>query len=220
MRTLTALKTLFLTTIVLLGVNSAHALPVVNVLDYAGNLAPGIAAEITDKGVFQTRGGDEISSFLNWANFLPVVDGVGRVKISNVSLVGVASSIIPGVFSQATSGGQLDVYSNSNELLLSVSFTSGAISLASSGTGGQFTVGTSTFSGLLASYFIPTSASHSISLINWNPVSINQVTSNLGASSGFGNGLVAGSTQVPEPATMLLLGSGILGAAIKKRKTA
>ena len=196
---------------------SAYATPV-SVLDYSGGDTPGLAMELTAGGIFQTTGGAAVQSLLNWAGFLPAVDGVGKVKITGVNLTGSASSLIPGVYAQATTGGKIEIFDLSDVLLLSVDFTTGVLSVTASGVGSQFTVGTATFGGPLGAYLVPTSATHSLSLVNFTPAGIGQ-NENLLAGSGYGNGLVAGE-QVPEPMTLLLLGSGLIGGIAARRKAA
>jgi hypothetical protein len=213
---ITSIKSLLLSAAVLLGVNTAHAIPAV---DYSGF----VGMEITANGTFQTTDAVALSSFLNWADFLPVADGFGKIRISGVQLTGTANDVYSdgSLLAQKTIGGIVEALDAANNVLLSATFTAGTISFAQNGTGSQFSVGLATFGGLLAQYFVPNSATHSISLINWNPVAINQITQQIGKSSGFGNGLIAGNTaNVPEPTTMLLLGSGIVGAVVRRRKTA
>lgn len=197
--------------------SSAFAAPL-TVLDYSGGNTPGLSMELTAGGIFQTTGGAAIQSLLNWAGFLPAVDGLGKVKISNVSLTGSASNAIPGVFAQATTGGKIEIFDLSDVLLLSVDFTTGVLQTTASGVGSQFTVGISTFGGPLGAYLVPTSAAHSLSLVNFTPAGIGQ-NGNLLAGSGFGNGLVQGE-EVPEPMTLLLLGSGLIGGIAARRKAA
>ena len=199
---------------------SAYASTVI--VDYSGGAeGPGLAMELTDAGIFQTAGGAAVQSLLNWADFIPVADGLGKVKITNVALTGVADSSIPGVYAQQTTGGKIELFDLSDTLLLSVAFTDGLLEETASGVGSQFTVGTSTFGGPLGAYLVPTSASHSLSLVNFTPAGINQDTKQLSAGSGFGNGLVNGDqSRVPEPMTLLLLGSGLVSGIAARRKAA
>jgi len=195
----------------------AFATPV-TVLDYSGGDNPGLSMELTAGGVFQTAGGAAVQSLLNWAGFLPAVDGLGKVKISGVALSGAASVLLPGVYVQATTGGKIEITDLSDVLLLSVDFTTGVLQVTASGVGSQFTVGTSTFGGPLGAYLTPTSATHSLSLVNFTPAGIGE-NNRLLAGAGFGNGVVAGE-QVPEPMTLLLLGSGLIGGIAARRKAA
>jgi len=195
---------------------SAYATPV-TVLDYSGGDTPGLAMELTDGGIFQTIGG-AVQSLLNWAGFLPVADGIGKIKISGVSLAGLASAVIPGVYQQATTGGKIEVTDISDVLLLSIDFTDGLLQVTASGVGSQFTTGIATFGGPLGAYLVPLSATHSLSLVNFTPAGIGENGSLL-AGAGFGNGVVAGE-QVPEPMTLLLLGSGLIGGIASRRKAA
>lgn len=189
------------------------------IVDYSGSSSPGVSLEITASGQFQTAGGANVVSHLNWADFLPVSDGLGHVRLSGVNLTGSALTIAPGVFTQSTSGGLLEIFDyNLSSLLLSVSFTSGQLLLSSVGTGSQFSIATATFGGLYSSALVANSAAHSLSLVGFSQVGI---ASNGGflAASGFGNGLVSGK-EVPEPMSLLLLGSGLLGAASLRRHKA
>lgn len=195
---------------------SAYATPV-TVLDYSGADTPGLAMELTDSGIFQTVGG-AVQSLLNWVGFLPAVDGIGKVKITGVTLTGLAAAVIPGVYQQATTGGKVEVLDLSDALLLSVDFSDGLLQVTASGVGSQFTTGIATFGGPLGAYLVPLSATHSLSLVNFAPVGIGQNGSLL-AGSGFGNGVIAGD-QVPEPMTLLLLGSGLIGGIAARRKAA
>lgn len=189
----------------------------ITVLDYSGIDDPGIGVELTAGGVFQTVGGGALSSFLNWASGLPVADAIGKVSITGVSLTGSATTVVAGVYSQDTTGGKIEILDSSNNLLLEVDFTSGNLVVTSSGVGSQFTVGTATFSGALAAYLVADSATHSLSLLNFAPSGIG-TNGSLVAGSGWANGLVGGNDAVPEPATMLLLGSGILGVIGARRQ--
>ncbi len=207
-----------LVAVIVLSTSQASALPV-TALDYSGDADPGVAMEITAGSVFQTAGAAALSSFLNWGDFLPAADAIGKVKITNVALTGTVTTVVPGVYTQATSGGKVEAFDLADNLLLSVDFTVGQILLTAAGTGGQFTAGVATFGGALASYFVPTSATHSVSFVNWNPVQVldTQNGAQFATSGGYGNGLIAGE-PVPEPATMLLLGSGVLGMMARRRR--
>jgi hypothetical protein len=194
---------------------SAYALPLpVTVLDYSGFLP----MQLTDTGIFQTVDGAAVESLLNWSGFIPLADGAGKVRITGVTLTGTASNPVPGLYAQSTTGGMIEVFDLSDVLQLSVAFTDGLLQVATSGVGSQFTTGTASFGGALAAYLAPTSAAHSLSLVNFSSAGIGENLSLL-PGTGVGNGVIAGS-EVPEPMTLLLLGSGLIGGIAARRKAA
>ena len=138
--------------------------------------------------------------------------------LSGVAAVGSPSVGI--VTSQATSGGTFSLYDPSNVLLLSGTLTDGAIVGGSSDTGSFFNTTFATYNaGSLLAYISPSPASFSLALsaIMSNGTSGLVVNETLQPFTADASGLLTG-TEVPEPATLGLLMTGIIGAAKLRRK--
>lgn len=170
----------------------------------------------------------DFSGFLN-ASLADILSGAS-VTISNV-LASAEVSVLGTIISQSTNGGSINLWSHTGALLLTGALADGNISGSINGDTGSFfntTVMTYT-GGSLLSYVSPTPAGLSIALSGilsgtdiGMTVSYNSNTNQfeLDSFKADASGLLTGSpaNAIPEPASMILLGSAVIGGAISRRK--
>ncbi len=184
-----------------------------------------------DDGVVGTIGeqdsGIDFTGFLDGA-IADILVGAS-ITIDNVIASG-AANIVGPIIAQETTGGTISLWDNVGGLLLTGTLGSGAITGSQGGETGSFfntTVMTYT-AGSLLSFVSPTPAGISIALngilsgglvgmnVAFNP---NTNAFELQNFTSDASGLLTGSA-VPEPASMLLLGSAIFGGIASRRKKA
>ena len=163
-------------------------------------------------------------------NFTGPLDGViadifanASFTLSNVLASG-AAQVVSNTVVQASTGGSFSAYDENNNLLLSGSIADGALTGSTgSSTGSYFNLNTVTFTGgSLLPFLIADSGGISIAMsgiLSQGGVPSLVVNNGvLAPFSGNSTGLVDGQGAIPEPATALLLVSGAIGAAIRRRK--
>lgn len=163
--------------------------------------------------------------------FVGFLDGVFADIIAgaSLSLSGVtangAATVLGSLVLQQTVGGSFSVYSPTNNLLLSGLLTDGVISGSTGSTAGSFfntTVATFTGGSLLA-YVATSPAGFSISFTDIASSGVAGLAVNgrtLGNFTADATGQIEAATAVPEPASMALLVSGVLGGIARRRKSA
>ena len=185
-------------------------------IEYGG----GILSSINDGNA--GTAGDQNTNVLFEGVLGGVADIVGEAAsftVDNVTAAG-AASVVAGLAIQSTTGGTFELYDNANALLLSATITTGSISgpVGGSATGSFVTLSFGTFTGgtLLPLIGDLTSAAIAISLTDVNGgagLSVTGVT-----LDDFSADATANISAVPEPATMGLLFSGLLGGAVLRRR--
>ncbi len=176
-----------------------------------------------------TTAGDQ-NTGIDFVNFLdgPFSDILAGASISLSNIMATGSSVVLGTLvTQATTGGTFDVYDPSNNLLLSGSLGDGAITGSNAdSTGSFFNTAVANFtSGSLLSSLAATPAGFSISFTNILSSAgafMNVGTSGLDPFTADATGQIEGdpAAAVPEPATLALLVSGVLGGIAKRKKRA
>jgi hypothetical protein len=190
---------------------------------------------IFQNGVFGTRdqgdastvgdqnSGIEFTGFLN-SMLTNIITGAS-VTISDVVSTGLATdSGGIGVIVQQTFGGLISIWDESNDLLLSGVLGAGSFAGANGvPTGSFFNTEVMTYNGgSLLSFVAPSPGSISLSMTsilsagNQTGFHINP-DGTLASFTANGNGLLTGEA-IPEPATVMLILSGLVGGAIKRRK--
>lgn len=168
----------------------------------------------------------DFTGFLD-STFSDILAGAS-MTISNVQTIGNALVVLNnGIVQQNTTGGTVSFWNASGALLLSGSLASGSISGTLDGsTGSFFNTTAMTFTGgSLLPYLSPTSGGFSLALSNiftggfsgFDIVSPTAGLSRLGNFTADAGGLISG-TSVPEPTSMFLLGSAILGGIARRKK--
>lgn len=189
-------------------------------------------------GVFSTiadpngLAGDQTTG-INFTGFLEgvianIISGAS-FSIDNVMATGGASLVGP-VIVQQTTGGTFGLWDASNSLLLSGTLGSGTITGAVGGIAGSL-FSTSVFSftgGSLLSLVADTPAGISFALTNimsGGVVGMNTIfdaatqTNILRDFNSDASGQITGNA-IPEPSTMILFGSALLGGVIRRKKAA
>lgn len=176
-----------------------------------------------DDGIAGTLGNQNTRVlFLGFGGMPDINTEDASFTLSNVLAVGAAITTI-GVISQETTGGTFNLWSPNNSLLISGSLTSGVLSGSNNGgTGSFFNTQLGLFTGgSLLSYFSGNMLDFSLALnniISGGNFGLNVTNNKLDAFQSNGSAIIAGSS-VPEPATVLLLISGIAGSILRKRKS-
>ncbi len=176
-----------------------------------------------DDGIAGTLGNQNTRVlFLGFAGLPDINTEDASFTLSNVLAVGTAITTI-GVIAQETIGGTFNLWAPDNTLLISGSLTGGAITGSNNGGSGSFfntQLGLFT-GGSLLSFFAGNTLDFSLALNNilsGNNFGLNVTNNTLDAFQADGSAIISGSA-VPEPATLLLLISGIAATRLKKRKT-
>jgi hypothetical protein len=189
------------------------------------SLTGGVFATVND-GIAGTTG--DQNTRLDFTGFLDGLFADINTSTASLSIAGVTVAGLPNILgtlvTQATTGGTFAVYNPSNTLLLSGTLSAGAIvGSTASGTGSFFNTNIATFTGgSLLAHVATTPAEFSISFTNVlsgnfaGMVVSNNTLQNFSADA---TGQIAGA-PVPEPASVALLLSGVLGAAVRRRKMA
>lgn len=156
------------------------------------------------------------------ADFL---NATASFSLDGVVTDGAAVVIGSSVF-QALTGGTFSVYDPNNNLLLSGTLASGSLQGSLTGsTGSYFNTDFATFTGgSLLPLLVPDLGGLSIALAGivsagGGHLSIDQ-NGNLLPFSANSDGLIDGQGAIPEPATVLLLLSGVVGMAHRRRVNA
>jgi len=141
---------------------------------------------------------------------------VGSYTLSGATGAGAPTPLGGGVFAQNFSGGNFQIYSNTNALLLSVNL--GTSLLVGGGNGAFFNITNGTVvGGSLASQITANSIGMSMTLTNISG-------GGLSAPNGFLNNFVADATkeitgtQVPEPTAILLMLGGLAMPSLLRRR--
>jgi hypothetical protein len=190
----------------------------------------GIFQTVND-GVASTPGNQnsdiDFTGFLD-ASFADILSGAS-VTISNI-VASAEVNVFGTIISQTTNGGSINLWSNTGSLLLSAAFGEGNIAGSIDGvTGSFFNTSSMTYTGgSLLSHVSPTQAGLSLALSGIESglfpgmtVSYNTSTDTFELDSfrADASGLLSGN-PIPEPASMLLLSSAILGGIVSRRKKA
>lgn len=188
----------------------------------------GIFRTVND-GIASTPGNQnsdiDFTGFLD-ASFADILSGAS-VTISNI-VASAEVNVLGTIISQATNGGSINLWSNTGSLLLSAALGEGNIAGSIDGvTGSFFNSSVMTYTGgSLLSHVSSSPAGLSLGLSGIQSgifpgmtVSYNTTTDafELDSFRADASGLLTGN-PIPEPASMLLLSSALLGGIITKRK--
>jgi hypothetical protein len=201
---------------------------------------PGTTASAPDlqyfDGVFQTVNQGDASTLgdqntgLLFTGFLQGVmaDIVSGASLTIADVFGIGAAYENpniGTISQQTSGGTLSIWDNNNALLLSAELGEGVITGAANvPTGSFFSTEFVNFTGGSMLQFInPFPGNISLSMLGITTGQAIGLLVNEGGElqnfTGFGNGLVTAQeiSEIPEPATAMLILSGLLGTVMRRR---
>ncbi len=183
-----------------------------------------------DDGIVGTPGDQNTSvDFLDFLSWIPDITlPTASYTLDGVTAVGPASILFGVVVVQGFTGGDFQLYDDTNALLLDVNLTSSALTgpLGVSATGSVFSVTNGTVvGGSLAPYVLATTISMSIAMtgISGGGLSVTP----LGPDTGTLNPFVADASKViaadaPEPTSFMLFALGTVGMiwlAIRRRRS-